>query len=282
MIFLRRIDHKLKVIEVKDLIEEGITCPVRCILSEGVEAIVKYPKNPMGTYILINEWVGNSIADLIGLTIPQYGQCYLSKEVIEETNFNDEIDIDNSGNCFFSYKLKNAVPPNRYILSKATNHETERLLLFDHLIGNEDRHNGNILYEVGSEKTIFFIDCSHIMIPQSRNLNDPLEIDDEHLAEVILNDSLLTNKRDNVYDMLCETMGYDEDKLYLELANFQKVITIEVLEEIKNSIPKEWVNGATKDRIERMFIVLKKKLLSVSDIADMIAKERMSRQWKKY
>ena len=90
--FNRQFDHQLKVLEVGELIDQGVTFPVRCRLSEEVNAIIKYPKNPAGSSVLINEWIGNSIADIIGLTIPRYGCCYLSEEVIEATNCNEEID----------------------------------------------------------------------------------------------------------------------------------------------------------------------------------------------
>jgi hypothetical protein len=130
---------------------------------QGISAIVKYPMNPAGTEALINEWVGNSIADLIGLTIPKYGICKISEEVIEKSDVYGELDASNSGIAFFSEYLSNTAPGTPSMLGKASNKETEKLLLFDHLIKNEDRHNGNLIGEIATTRRIFFIDCSHIM-----------------------------------------------------------------------------------------------------------------------
>lgn len=282
MLFTRRIDHSLNVIEVKELVDKGVTYPVRCRLSDKVDAYVKYPRNPAGIYTLINEWVGNSIADVIGLSIPRYGQCYLSENVIETTNVNEEIDSRNQGTCFFSSWISNTGPSNRRMFENADNRETERLILFDHLVNNEDRHYGNLLCEVSDKRRVYFIDCSHIIIPNTRNLNSPLDLEWELSDGALLNDCHLSNDDNNLYDILCETMGYREDVLYSEYDNIEKALTPEVMKEIKNSIPTEWVNSSTNQRINDMFIVLEKRRSRLRDITDMIAVERRKRQWKKY
>ena len=91
--FKRRFTRCLDVVQIQEIIEQGVTLPVRCMLNENIKAIVKYQRNRCGTNVLINEWVGNGIADLIGLTIPRYGLCNISETVIRETNENEEIDI---------------------------------------------------------------------------------------------------------------------------------------------------------------------------------------------
>lgn len=97
-----------------------------------------------------------------------------------------------------------------------------------------------------------------------------------------MNDCHLSNDDNNLYDILCETMGYREDVLYSEYDNIEKALTPEVMKEIKNSIPTEWVNSSTNQRINDMFIVLEKRRSRLRDITDMIAVERRKRQWKKY
>ena len=73
MSFTRKIDEVLIVKEINGVVEEGVTYPLKCTLSNETSSIVKYQKNPVGTEVLINEWIGNCIADSIGLTIPKYG-----------------------------------------------------------------------------------------------------------------------------------------------------------------------------------------------------------------
>ena len=282
MLFKRRIDHPLSVMEIEEELIQGVTFPIRCRLSEDIDAVVKYPRNRSGPNILINEWVGNSIADIIGLTIPRYGLCYLTEGVINDTNHLEEIDCRNQGVCFFSCFLSNTAPANRRVLSKAGNRETERLILFDYLIRNEDRHDGNILYEVSENHKVYYIDCSHIMVPRTYNLNDPNDMVWELSDEAILDNHPLLNKKDNMYNLLCETMGYREDVLFSEMNNIKELITVDCLKEIRKSIPEEWINELTKKRIKDMFIIIEKRLSRIEDIAEMIAEERRKSQWKKY
>lgn len=281
MIFNHRNAELLNVIEVNEIIDEGITFPVRCRLSEEIDAVVKYPKNPAGLSVLINEWVGNLIADAIGLTIPQYGLCFLSKEVIEATNCNEEIDSDNSGVCFYSKLINNTAPATRRILMAAKNKETERIILFDHLVDNKDRHDGNLIYKVSKDRTVYLIDCSHIVVPYRKTLGQPLDLDVELSDEMILNDSMLTEEN-NIYDILCETMGYKESVLYRESERIKKTITPDSLEYIQESIPSEWRVDIGAQRITDMFEVLNRRFMCIDEITEMIAKERRTRQWKKY
>jgi len=282
MQFKRRIDNLLSVIEIEEEIEQGVTIPIRCRLSEDVDAVVKYPRNRAGSSILVNEWVGNSIADIIGLTIPGYGLCRLTESVINNTDYLEEVDSRNQGICFFSCFLSNTAPANRRTLSNAGNRETERLILFDHLIRNEDRHYGNILYEVSENHKVYFIDCSHIMVPRTQNLHDKNNLDWELSDEAILDNSMLSNKKENMYGKLCQTMGYREDILFSEMNNIKESLTMDGLNEIRSSIPKEWINETANRRIEDMFIIIEKRLSRIDDIAEMIAEERRSGQWKKY
>ena len=274
-LFKRRFDHPLDVVEVKQVYEQGVTFPVLCKLSDGFDGIVKYPRNPFGLNALINEWVGNSLADLVDLTIPEYGQCYMFKEVIHETNENEEIDEANCGNCFFSYHLSKTAQPNRFVLSKASNKETERLLLLDHLISNTDRHSGNILYEISENNRVFFIDCSHIMMPSNRNMNYDLDVEWELSDAAILSDEMLADKKDNLYDLLCNTMLYDEVK------RIKNPFTLDKLDAVRQSIPEEWITDSTIRRIDDMFMILATRLNRLDDIANMIANERRNGNWKR-
>ena len=99
---MRRYNQVINIEKVIDVVEVGVTEPVRCSFDGDRIAIVKYPRNRFGPYILINEWIGNRLGDEIDLTIPGFGLCYLSQEVVLESEC-DEIDVNNAGYCFFSY-----------------------------------------------------------------------------------------------------------------------------------------------------------------------------------
>ena len=57
----------LDIVRIDGIIEEGVTTPIRCRLSDSSDAVVKYPRNRFGIEVLVNEWIGNCIADTIGL-----------------------------------------------------------------------------------------------------------------------------------------------------------------------------------------------------------------------
>ena len=82
----RRIAGIIEVEEIHDIIEQGTTMPVRCRLRNGENVVVKYMKNPYGQRVLVNEWIGSNIADIIGLTIPEYG--ILFKDLFENNTNN--------------------------------------------------------------------------------------------------------------------------------------------------------------------------------------------------
>ena len=140
----RRISGIIEVEEIHGIIEQGTTMPMRCRLKNGMNVVVKYMRNPYGQRVLVNEWIGSNIADMIGLTIPEYGICNIEESVIEYTNFNEDIDIRNAGIAFYTKVYSKTIPINpRAMLSEVANHETEKIILFDHLVNNYDRHDGN-------------------------------------------------------------------------------------------------------------------------------------------
>ena len=65
----------LQVIEIIDLLDQGVTEPIKCKLSDNSMAIVKYPNNARGTAVIVNEFIGFSLARKIGITVPDFGIC---------------------------------------------------------------------------------------------------------------------------------------------------------------------------------------------------------------
>ena len=135
----------LEVVEIGYAMDAGATAPINCRLSNGVNAVVKYPNNSCGTMTLINEWIGNSIARAIGVTVPNFGICNLPYSVIFNNSDIDFLDDKNCGACFYSEFVSKAVP--KIIWSIAHNHEFERILLLDHILNNYDRHIGNMFFD---------------------------------------------------------------------------------------------------------------------------------------
>lgn len=277
MIQRKRLMQETTVETIFEIIEEGVTFPLKCKLSNGISAVVKYQMNPAGSEVLINEWVGNSIADIIGLTIPRYGVCLLPHDTIQKSEVFGELSFDNSGLAFFSEFIKCTAPVNTEMLKKSSNKETERLLLFDHLIINEDRHNGNLLAQVSAERKVFFIDCSHFLT-NNNSLHEKLDIEKEKSIGAVRDNHLMvnpsTNRGPNIYLTLCNTMGFNDRTLLDEKERMKCLLDNNCLREIKESIPAEWRTQSTAQRIDDMFSIIGYRLEHIEDICDMIIFER--------
>lgn len=199
---MRKIDGIIEVEQVLDIIDVGTTMPVRCRLVNGMNVVVKYMKNPYGQRVLINELVGSCIADEMGLVIPEYGVCNLSEEVICTTNNNEDIDSRNAGTAFFTKDYSSTVPPSRQLLSFVKNKQVEKLILFDHVVNNCDRHIGNLLLDVRKEAILYVIDNSHII-----TAGNSQDIEKELEPTLILSKRVLQRNQE-IYDILTTSIGY--------------------------------------------------------------------------
>lgn len=259
----------LQIQEIQEIVEVGITMPVRCILENGISAIVKYMRNPFGQQVLINEYIGAKIAEEIGLSIPEYGICYMSRQVILDTNFNEELDENNYGYGFFSKIYSKTVPPTRNFLSEVVNKETEKVILFDHVVNNCDRHKGNLLIQLNETCRLYFIDNSHIVIDRE---NDGIDL----TREGILSHKVMQNN-ECVYELLCSGIGYSEERVRLEVQRIKQKVSDRFLDNILCEIPDEWTESIENGKIELMLECIKKRVALLEDISEMIIKERRNR-----
>lgn len=268
---MRRIDTILEVTQIIDLIDQGTTMPIRCNLANGMTAVVKYMKNPYGQRVLINELVGNCIADELGLMIPEFGICNISETVIESTNDIEEIDRQNSGYGFFSNSYSNAVPIVPGLLSDVEIKQTETLLLFDHIVNNFDRHDGNILLKIKPPLTLIFIDNSHIIFQELniRDINIEHELDPANIVS-----ANLYNCNKDIYDLLCYRIGYSEETLLSEAMRIQSLLSEATLQKIRNLIPDCWIESVGQEYIDNMFLVLQHRVDAIPGICETIIRER--------
>ena len=195
----------------------------------------------------------------------------MSEAVIENTNDNEEIDKRNAGLAFYTKDYSSSVPPSRAMLALVENKETERLILFDHVVNNCDRHNGNLIIDLSKAAKLYIIDNSHI-IKEGISSNIEWELTDE----AIFSKRILEKNKD-IYDLLCNTVGYDEEKLLLEAQKIKEAITQEILIEIKSSIPEEWIISIGKETLDQIFKVLDKRLKNICKLSQMIKEERGER-----
>jgi len=224
-----------------------------------------------GQRVLVNEWIGSNIADVIGLTIPEYGICNVSEAVIKNTNYNEDIDERNAGMAFYSKIYSKTIPViTRAMLSDVKNHETEKIILFDHLVNNYDRHNGNLLCDISNGATLYSIDNSHIITEEPRKV---FVLEEALSQSYILSNTILMSNME-IYDLLCSSVGYNEDRLLRCAEEIKNVLTEDLLQEIKNSIPVKWCESVGHGIIEQLFQVLTKRRFLLCEVAEMIIEER--------
>ena len=189
----------------------------------------------------------------------------------------------NAGIAFFFEVVSGTTPllDDLRLMSQISNHEVERLILFDTLIKNEDRHIGNFLITLHSPVIMYFIDCSHFLICNGR-LDCPIDLKKELLTEGFHEISILKNKKDNWYDILCRNVGYREEILYQEASRMKKILSSDMLALIQNDIPKEWKTESAEKRVDDVFKVIKARINALDEICNVIAEERREQAWKSY
>ena len=67
----------LNVIQCHKVAGKGVTKPCYVTLDNGTNVYIKYPNNPEGDLVLLNEWISASIGKLVNINIPNFGLCYL-------------------------------------------------------------------------------------------------------------------------------------------------------------------------------------------------------------
>lgn len=235
----------LQIVEIIDVLEQGVTEPIKCKLSDNSMAIVKYPNNVRGTAVVVNEFIGYSIARKIGINVPDFGICELSIDTIHSINDLEEIDERNAGSCFYSVELNNTVPT--IIRGHVKNRETEKIILLDHILNNFDRHNGNLLMSVASG-LLYVIDFSHIFSKGPYPNYDSDYFKRGRDANSYLYNTILKENR-AVYDDLCIWCGYDENRMRLEAKDAQKLLDRQFIREVMDNIPRSWINAIGGDNV---------------------------------
>lgn len=271
---MSRIKEIIEVEEIFDIIDEGTTKPVRCRLCNGMEAVVKYTRNPFGTQVLVYELIGSHIADILGVTVPDYGICNISEEVIRDTNQNEDIDESNAGLAFYNEFRSKTIPLHKSLLPFVKNKETEKIILLDHILNNCDRHEGNLLCDLSGEGIIYAIDHSQII---TREVNPSLDAMENELSEQALFSKHILKDNHEIYNLLCSWVAYDAGHLKDVAMEVKAKLTPEVLEEIKNMIPEAWIVSIGNDKINKIFEILNYRTNGIEGICDMIIEERRRR-----
>lgn len=222
--------------------------------------------------ILINEYVCLELAKALNLPIPNGGFCLID----EETNIDDVIDdidyMENiNGLAFYSEKIHKASPNIKSISvanSIVNKNEINSIILFDHLIYNVDRHDGNLLLKYSCDIEgfrMYIIDHSHVF-------NLKYEWNVEGLNKLIDNDymdkRILDLNYKEVYKCFFELGILNYESLNIAANKFKNIITESLLDDIFINIPKEWISDL-EDLIKLKEYILY-RLKNIDYMIDMI------------
>lgn len=209
-------------------------------------AYVKIFGSRWSNKVLINEYICLNIAKHLGLTIPNGGICLID----DNTDKDDVIDYidyteDIKGIAFYSEKIYNVNPASsdiEVINNIINKEEINSIILFDHLIYNIDRHNGNLLLHYGSNIAgfkMYIIDHSHVFNMQHnwnceglQELIDKGDYKDKKILDLNYNE---------IYKYFHQLNILNEELLRKAAENFKIIINEDLLDGIIESIPKVWI-----------------------------------------
>lgn len=243
------VPHVMQIVKVYDA---GVTMPLSCVLSTNNSlAVVKYPFNPLGNHVLINEWVAYSIANIISAPVPPFGCCLLDDKSEYDARFLKSVefgnicfDSQNFGLCFFSSLVSKAVPMDSIyfpVMRNAAN--ISLMLLLDYIVCNVDRHSGNVLFS-SEDRNFYAIDYSNIFNSQ-RGWN-ATTLKQEILAKDYTGIHLLDKKGNGeVYNTFQPVLQLEN--LYTDAQSIKQILTYDALKSVIDSIPSAWNNFITSD-----------------------------------
>lgn len=260
--------------ELFDIKDIGVTMPVVCRINNGVSVVAKYMRNPFGQQVLINEFIGSCLADYFDLNIPPYGICNLSEDVIINTNMNEEIDKTNAGPCFFNEYYSQSVPVSKRFASTVKRGEVEKLVLFDHLICNHDRHKGNLLISnKPNNNEMIVIDHSHIFGSSSVYPLTKNSLLQETKINKILDGTVM---RDNaeLYKSLFNYVGFDEYELGIQARILEKVYSKVDFLNIFSLLPEAWTLNIKNDILTGIVELINARVEKIDRICEVIIQGR--------
>lgn len=258
----------------------GITMPLLCLLENAQLAVVKYPHNQVGNQVLVNEWVCNKIATQIGLSVPLTGCCLIDNESAYGEEFQDQLisgdasfDKCNYGISFYSSFVANSVPLQASNIRNLANLEDFwKMLLFDQIVCNVDRHRGNVLYSL-VERKFYAIDCSNVFNSQRGWTEHSLldSVNEKHYANLEL---LLPTANGEIYDYFWSNTKTTPDQILDIALQVQKALTPNVICAIIKSMPDEWKEWLGQAKSVAMEQYLNYRVRHIIETTTLIIQER--------
>jgi hypothetical protein len=241
----------VKVDVILGKVGTGITEPLHGIINKE-HVIVKTYNNIESNRVLINEYVSYSMAKALDLPIPDGGICLIDKQTQIDKSLGFE--EDKFGLGFYSKRIDRVTnivnsPTliSRYIINKE---DFKRIVLFDNLIFNKDRHKGNILIDIGKKgnNKLYIIDHTHVFrigsLWDKYQLQRMMNEEDYSSCEVM-------QSNEPIYNIFLESITVNKEDLLYEAERFKLVLNGEFLQNLIFEIPNDW----NIDKDERIMLL---------------------------
>lgn len=241
----------INIVEIKNRVNNGCTTPYVVWCDDKNSYVVKFPGNIQGKKALVNEFIASRLCEYLELPIMNYNLINVKKSDYND-NMKDDIKFI-SGTAFGTIYNDRLLPIlNPGMVSKAKNsYDAIKILIFDLLIGNYDRNEGNLMINSYS-KELIMLDHTHIF--ELGTIWDATQ-----LPRLITNkfDTNILNKYN--YINIVESLKFNET-FYSELHKFinkVKNIKKEYVDKIMSDIPEDWDVNSEEKRLLTDYILIR-------------------------
>ena len=238
----------ITIVDIERKLPLGITNPYIVKCSDEKKYVAKFPGNPEGTKVLINEYVCAELAKLLGLPIPNFKLVNV-REIDKFKDLLPDIKLIN-GTVFCSEFVDKSTPvPGYYILTKVSNkYDAIKILIFDVIIGNNDRNAGNLLINF-KNNSLIMIDHSHVFVYQAI-------WDERNLSDLIGNEIDLSKMNKFHFDNLSLCLNDVNYKpVIFEFIQRIKSVDDSKIDYIIDSIPNDWIITEKEKKCLKAFLL---------------------------
>lgn len=215
----------------------GITEPKYAVLDDGTQIVVKLSHGPEGNLVLFNEYLCYRLAILVNIPMPYCGICVMD----ENTEIFDSAiaSSNNYGYAFYSTFMPKTTKLLSSVIGLMKNKEVFiKVLLFDHIIFNRDRNEGNLLVQFYKDNvSLKVIDHTHVFINgavwDSGCLRIAMKENDLLSTEVL-------EYNERLYNMFYRNMSITKESLEQAGSEFRSKINGDVIRHLIEECPQEW------------------------------------------
>lgn len=248
---------------------------MHCRLSNGIEAVVKYRNNQQGSITLVNELISNNLAKLFGIQSLDFGICTLADSasigaIIDQQLFTLIPDV--CGPAFYVEYVRNIRPFSRSAIHRYNHTQWAKMILFDHVVYNKDRHEGNILLTNDCSGNIFPIDYTHVF--KNQCIWDQYTFR-QGIAGDDYTDRCILERNEEVYKPIYISSCPCINDFEQSLKDIPNLLTDEVIHSIMDTLPPVWLEDAyiTEQDLSSLREYLLYRISHIEDLVELIVAE---------